>query len=149
MGGTSAKPKAYIIGTMSESQVRNPLKQAERDGNPVVPGTKNTFPNHRGGGKGAKGAGWAWGWGFRGSARALTVYGMMLVWAFVIARTSKDTFGAVLAIGLMGTLLWPAAINVAMVLGLAPVIGVPLPLFSYGGSALISASLTIGLLLNI
>jgi len=88
-------------------------------------------------------------WGFLGSALVLTVYAMMLLWALLIARNSKDTFGAVLAIGLMGTLLWPAAINVAMVLGLAPVIGVPLPLFSYGGSALISASLTIGLLLNI
>jgi len=88
-------------------------------------------------------------WGFLGSALVLTVYAAMLLWALLIARNSKDTFGAALAIGLAGTLLWPAAINVAMVLGLAPVIGVPLPLFSYGGSALISAALTIGLLLNI
>jgi rod shape determining protein RodA len=73
----------------------------------------------------------------------------MLIWALLIARNSKDSFGAALAIGLAGILLWPAAINIAMVLGLAPVIGVPLPLFSYGGSALISAALTIGLLLNI
>ena len=88
-------------------------------------------------------------WGFLGSALVLVVYAMMLLWALLIARNSKDTFGAALAIGLVGTLLWPAAINVAMVLGLAPVIGVPLPLFSYGGSALISAALAIGLLLNI
>lgn len=88
-------------------------------------------------------------WGFLGSALVLTVYAMMLLWALLIARNSKDTFGSALAIGLAGTLLWPAAINVGMVLGLAPVIGVPLPLFSYGGSALISAALTIGLLLNI
>jgi rod shape determining protein RodA len=88
-------------------------------------------------------------WGFLGSAFVLAVYAMMLLWGLLIARNSKDTFGAALAIGIVGTLLWPAAINVAMVLGLAPVIGVPLPLFSYGGSALISASLAIGLLLNI
>jgi rod shape determining protein RodA len=88
-------------------------------------------------------------WGFLGSAFVLAVYAMMLLWGLLIARNSKDTFGAALAIGVVGTLLWPAAINVAMVLGLAPVIGVPLPLFSYGGSALISASLAIGLLLNI
>lgn len=88
-------------------------------------------------------------WGFIGSALVLAVYAMMLLWALLIARNSKDTFGAALAIGLVSTLLWPAAINVAMVLGLAPVIGVPLPLFSYGGSALISAALAIGLLLNI
>lgn len=88
-------------------------------------------------------------WGFLGSAVALGIYAAMLLWGLLIARNSKDIFGAVLAIGLVGTLLWPAAINVAMVLGLAPVIGVPLPLFSYGGSALISAAITIGLLLNI
>ena len=88
-------------------------------------------------------------WGFLGSALVLVAYAMMLLWALLIARNSKDTFGAALAIGLVGTLLWPAAINVGMVLGLAPVIGVPLPLFSYGGSALISAAVTIGLLLNI
>ena len=88
-------------------------------------------------------------WGFLGSTFVLAVYAMMLLWGLLIARNSKDTFGAALAIGLVGTLLWPAAINVAMVLGLAPVIGVPLPLFSYGGSALLSAALAIGLLLNI
>lgn len=88
-------------------------------------------------------------WGFVGSALMLGVYALMLLWGLLIARTSKDSFGAVLAIGLVGTLLWPAAINIAMVIGLAPVIGVPLPLFSYGGSALLSAAISIGLLLNI
>jgi len=79
----------------------------------------------------------------------LGVYASLLLWGLLIARNSKDTFGAVLAIGLVGTLLWPATINVAMVLGLAPVIGVPLPLFSYGGSALVSAAIVVGLLLNV
>ncbi len=88
-------------------------------------------------------------WGFVGSTLVLGLYAAMLLWGLLIARNSKDAFGAVLAIGLVGTLLWPAAINVAMVLGLAPVIGVPLPLFSYGGSALLSAAISIGLLLNV
>lgn len=88
-------------------------------------------------------------WGFLGAVVTLGVYASMLLWGLLIARNSKDTFGAVLAIGLVGTLLWPATINVAMVLGLAPVIGVPMPLFSYGGSALLSAAISIGLLLNI
>ena len=88
-------------------------------------------------------------WGFVGSTIVLSTYALMLVWGLLIARNSKDTFGAMLAIGLVGTLLWPAAINVAMVLGLAPVIGVPMPLFSYGGSALLSTALSIGLLLNV
>jgi rod shape determining protein RodA len=88
-------------------------------------------------------------WGFVGSMFVLGTYLAMLVWGLWIARNSKDGFGAMLAVGLVGTLFWPAAINIAMVLGLAPVIGVPLPLFSYGGSALVAASISIGLLLNI
>ena len=88
-------------------------------------------------------------WGFVGSTLTLGVYAAMLLWGILIARNSKDAFGAVLAIGLVATLLWPATINVAMVLGLAPVIGVPMPLFSYGGSALLSAAISIGLLMNI
>lgn len=88
-------------------------------------------------------------WGFLGSSFALLLYLMMLIWGLWIARSSKDGFGTLLAVGIVGTLFWPAAINIAMVLGLAPVIGVPLPLFSYGGSALLSASISLGLLLNV
>ena len=54
-----------------------------------------------------------------------------------------------LAIGVVGILFWPAVLNVAMVLGLAPVIGVPLPLFSYGGSALLATLIALGLLMNV
>ncbi|MCH2187414.1 rod shape-determining protein RodA [Myxococcota bacterium] len=88
-------------------------------------------------------------WGFLGSTFVLLTFAALLLWGLWIARNSKDGFGAMLAVGLVGTLFWPAAINVAMVLGLAPVIGVPLPLFSYGGSALLSAAITIGLLFNV
>ncbi len=88
-------------------------------------------------------------WGLLGSFVVLGLYLSMLLWGLWIARNAKDTFGAMLAVGLVGCLFWPAAINVAMVLGLAPVIGVPLPLFSYGGSALLAALIAIGLLLNV
>lgn len=88
-------------------------------------------------------------WGFLGTTLTLGLYLSMLLWGLWIAQTSKDTFGVMLSIGLVGTLFWPAAINVAMVLGLAPVIGVPLPLFSYGGSALVAACISLGLILNI
>jgi len=73
----------------------------------------------------------------------------MLMWGLVIARSSKDEFGALLAIGVVGSLFWPAVLNVAMVVGLAPVIGVPLPLFSYGGSALVVTFALLGLLMNV
>ena len=74
----------------------------------------------------------------------LALYLRVLVWGLVIARNSKDGFGAMLAVGMVGLLFWPPCINVAMVLGLAPVIGVPLPLFSYGGSALLAALVGLG-----
>jgi rod shape determining protein RodA len=88
-------------------------------------------------------------WGFVGSAVVLGLYATLLFWGLVIARSSKDDFGALLAIGVVGCLFWPAVLNVAMVLGLAPVIGVPLPLFSYGGSALVTTLAAIGLLMNV
>jgi len=88
-------------------------------------------------------------WGFVGSAFVLGTYLALFLWGLWIARNSRDGFGAMLAVGLVGTLFWPAVINVAMVLGLAPVIGVPLPLFSYGGSALVTSCLALGLLLSI
>ena len=89
------------------------------------------------------------GTGFVGSAVVLILYLAMLLWGLVIARNSKDGFGAMLAVGVVGTLFWPAALNLGMVLGLAPVIGVPLPLFSYGGSALVSTLIALGLLMNV
>jgi rod shape determining protein RodA len=49
----------------------------------------------------------------------------------------------------VGILFWPAAINVAMVLGLAPVIGVPLPLVSYGGTQVLANLIALGLLMNV
>ena len=88
-------------------------------------------------------------WGFVGSALVLGTFCALLLWGLWIAHSSKDGFGAMLAVGLVGTIFWPATINIAMVLGLAPVIGVPLPLFSYGGSAMMSAALALGLLLNV
>jgi rod shape determining protein RodA len=88
-------------------------------------------------------------WGLVGAGTVLTLYGTVLIWGLVIARGSKDRLGSMLAVGVVGMLFWPAVVNIAMVLGLAPVIGVPLPLFSYGGSAMISSLAAIGLLLNV
>jgi rod shape determining protein RodA len=88
-------------------------------------------------------------WGFLGSLVLLGVYFTMLIWGLVVANNSKDAFGAMLAIGVVGMLFWPAVINVAMVLGLAPVIGVPLPLVSYGGSQLLANLTALGLLMNV
>jgi len=88
-------------------------------------------------------------WGFAGSCVALLLYLSLVLWGLVIARNSKDGFGGMLAVGVVALLFWPAVLNIAMVLGLAPVIGVPLPLFSYGGSSLVSTLLGLGLLMNV
>ena len=88
-------------------------------------------------------------WGFVGSSVVLSLYALMLLWGLFIARNSKDAFGAMLAIGVVGILFWPAVLNVGMVLGIMPVIGVPLPLFAYGGSALVTALIAVGLLMNV
>jgi rod shape determining protein RodA len=88
-------------------------------------------------------------WGFAGSCAALLLYLSLVLWGLVIARNSKDGFGGMLAVGVVAILFWPAVLNIAMVLGLAPVIGVPLPLFSYGGSSLVSTLVALGLLMNV
>ncbi|HXV36492.1 MAG TPA: rod shape-determining protein RodA [Myxococcota bacterium] len=88
-------------------------------------------------------------WGFVGSCAVLWFYLSLLLLGLRVARNSKDGFGAMLAVGLVGTIFWPLALNIGMVLGLAPVIGVPLPLFSYGGSALVTSLAGLGLLLNV
>jgi rod shape determining protein RodA len=88
-------------------------------------------------------------WGMVGAATVLLLYLSLLIWGLFIARGSKDLFGALLAVGVVGMLFWPAVVNVLMVVGLAPVIGVPLPLFSYGGSSLIATLAALGLLLNV
>jgi rod shape determining protein RodA len=88
-------------------------------------------------------------WGFVGCGVVLVLYVSMLLWGLQIALKSKERFGALLAIGVVAILFWPAAINIAMVLGMAPVIGVALPLFSYGGSSMITSLVALGLLLNV
>jgi rod shape determining protein RodA len=88
-------------------------------------------------------------WGFVGASVVLLLYLVLLVWGLFVARNSKDGFGSLLAIGIVGILFWPAVLNIAMVLGLAPVIGVPMPLFSYGGSSLVAVLVASGLLLNV
>ncbi len=88
-------------------------------------------------------------WGFVGCVVLLACYFALLIWGLIIASNSKDSFGALLAFGVVGMLFWPAAINVAMVLGLTPVVGVPFPLVSYGGSQLLANLIALGLLMNV
>ena len=88
-------------------------------------------------------------WGLAGASTVLALYLLLLVWGLFIARGSKDRFGALLAVGIVGMLFWPTVVNLSMVLGLGPVIGVPFPFLSYGGSAMMTNLLAVALLLNV
>ncbi len=88
-------------------------------------------------------------WGFLGSLALLCAYTLLVVKALHVARDAKDLFATLLAAGVAGTLLFQVCTNVGMVTGLLPVVGVPLPLMSYGGSSLVTTMLSLGLVLNI
>jgi rod shape determining protein RodA len=88
-------------------------------------------------------------WGFIGTAILLLLYLFLILRGINIAKNSKDKFGSTLAIGIVAIVFWQVVINVGMVTGLLPVVGIPLLLFSYGGSSLISTMAAMGLLMNI
>ena len=88
-------------------------------------------------------------WGFIGCIILLALYCLFLYQIVLIVRDSKDVFGSVLAAGIFFYFFWQILINMSMVLGLMPIVGLPLPFFSYGGTfALLNFSL-VGILLNI
>ncbi|MDD3554063.1 MAG: rod shape-determining protein RodA [Deltaproteobacteria bacterium] len=92
---------------------------------------------------------WAEEWGMVGSLVLLLIY-FILLWRGVrIASETKDRFGALLASGVVIMLFWQISINCAMVTGVFPVVGVPFPLISYGGSSVVMTLAAIGLLLSI
>lgn len=88
-------------------------------------------------------------WGFLGCFVLVSLYAFLVLWAIRIAATAKDRFGAVLAIGVGALIFWHALFNLGMVTGLLPVVGVTLPLFSAGGSSVLTIMLGIGLLMNV
>jgi rod shape determining protein RodA len=73
----------------------------------------------------------------------------MLFWGINIALTARDKFGVYLAFGLVMLIFWQTVINLFMIMGMLPVVGIPLPLFSYGGSSLLTTLIAIGILMNI
>ncbi|MFZ5563264.1 MAG: rod shape-determining protein RodA [Thermodesulfobacteriota bacterium] len=88
-------------------------------------------------------------WGLVGVSLVLFLYLMVIIWGISIGYQCKDNFGIILAVGVTAMIFWQVAVNVGMVMGLLPVVGVPLPLISYGGSSVVTFMIGIGLLLNI
>jgi len=88
-------------------------------------------------------------WGFLGSMVLLLLYLFLIIWGLNIAKNSKDKFGSILAVGTVAIVFWQVVINVGMVTGLLPVVGIRLVLFSYGGSSRVTTMAAMGLLMNI
>ena len=83
--------------------------------------------------------------GFIGGISLLSLYGLIIFFCIASAVQNKDRFGSLLTLGVAATLFLFFAVNMSMVMGLAPVVGVPLPLVSYGGSAMLVLLAAFGL----
>src|SRR5205823_1608059 len=87
--------------------------------------------------------------GLVGGLTLLTLYLLVIFYAFAIAMRSRSQFGRLLGLGIAVNFFLYAFINAAMVMGLIPVVGVPLPLISYGGTAMVTVMMGFGLLMNV
>ena len=84
--------------------------------------------------------------GFLGAVGLLVLYVLIIVFCVASAMTNKDRFASILTLGIAMTFFLFFAVNMAMVTGMAPVVGVPLPLVSYGGSAMLVLLVAFGLI---
>ncbi|MCC6525601.1 MAG: rod shape-determining protein RodA [Polyangiaceae bacterium] len=88
-------------------------------------------------------------WGFVGSMVLIGLYAFLVLWSVRIAARARDRFGAVLAVGCGAVIFWHAIFNLGMAAGVLPVVGITLPLFSYGGSSVTTVLLAVALLMNV
>ena len=88
-------------------------------------------------------------WGLLGAMVLLALFALLLVWGFSIALRCQHHFGRLVALGVTAMMFLYVFINTAMVMGLLPVVGVPLPLVSNGGTAMVSVMFACGLLIGV
>ena len=88
-------------------------------------------------------------WGFVGVFVLMFIFLVLVLWGLKIARYSRDLTGALTAFGVTMFVFWGIFINIGMVIGIFPVVGIPLPFFSYGGSSMIVLMTGVGLLMNV
>ena len=88
-------------------------------------------------------------WGFVGCLLLLACYAVLLSRGFDIAASAREPVGRLVALGATALVATQVLINVGMVTGLLPVVGVPLPLMSYGGSSMLATLIAVGLLLSV
>jgi len=88
-------------------------------------------------------------WGLIGGLLVLLVFGIVLRWGWTVARNAPDRFSQLLAGGMTATIFFYVAINLLMVMGLAPVVGIPLPFMSHGGSSMLTNMICVGTLMMV
>lgn len=88
-------------------------------------------------------------WGLMGGIAMLTAFALLFRWGIRVAIRTDDRFSRLVAAGLITTVFFYVAINTMMVMGLAPVVGIPLPFMSYGGSSMLTVMLCIGIVMSI
>lgn len=88
-------------------------------------------------------------WGMVGGIGLICALFLLLRWGMRIAQRTQDRYARLVAAGLTSTIFFYIAINLMMVMGLAPVVGIPLPFMSYGGSSMLTVMLCIGIIRNI
>lgn len=88
-------------------------------------------------------------WGFLGGLFVLVAFGLILRWGLSVARNAQTRFDRLLAAGLVATMFFYIAINLLMVMGMAPVVGIPLPFMSHGGSSMMTNMLCLGALMMV
>jgi rod shape determining protein RodA len=87
--------------------------------------------------------------GFVGGIIIIAVYAMIIAYGVFIAVSSRNHFGRMMAIGIISVFFFHVFVNIAMVMGLMPIVGVPLPLLSYGGTIMTTVFLGFAMLLNV
>ncbi len=88
-------------------------------------------------------------WGLIGGLFVLAVFSIILRWGLGVARDSRDRFSNLLAAGMAATIFFYIAVNLLMVMGMAPVVGIPLPFMSHGGSSMMTNMICIGALMMV
>ncbi len=87
--------------------------------------------------------------GLIGSLGTVGLFTVLFIIGLRIASTARDKFGALLAVGVLCYIFWHMFVNIGMVIGLLPIVGVPLPLLSYGGSGMLTTMLGLGMVSSI
>ncbi|MEO5612658.1 MAG: rod shape-determining protein RodA [Sphingomicrobium sp.] len=86
-------------------------------------------------------------WGLVGGLLVIFAFGAVIRWGMMVSLNAKSRFAQLAAAGLSATIFFYVSINLMMVMGLAPVVGIPLPLVSFGGSAVMTVMLCLGMLM--